>query len=222
MPCAPKWEKQEQKKKKITFSTSPQTLLCYLFSNSNFINILRSNALYNKVKLSLYRPWRSLRLGLPHFQTFGSQMATRLSALRSGRFLPPRRFLVLIFVRGWVDPRAIVRLEGWTKLKKSTSSETRIGDLPACYIITHEYDTMSLNKLFFPQWLFKSIQGPGLLFGSVIIFTQPVGLFWRVISPSQGLYLNTGLHRHRIKAYTRQTSMPWLGFEPTILASGKR
>jgi hypothetical protein len=62
-------------------------------------------------------------------------MAARLSALRAGRFLPPGRFLVLIFVSGWVDPRAIVRLEGLSKLKKSTSSSTRTGDLPACNIL---------------------------------------------------------------------------------------
>jgi hypothetical protein len=36
----------------------------------------------------------------PTFQTFGSQMAARLSALRAGRFLPPGRFLLLISVRG--------------------------------------------------------------------------------------------------------------------------
>jgi hypothetical protein len=60
---------------------------------------------------------RFLKLRLPHFQSFDSQMAARLSALRTGRFLPLGKFLVLIFVRGWVDPRAIVRLEGLGKLK---------------------------------------------------------------------------------------------------------
>jgi hypothetical protein len=49
-------------------------------------------------------------------------MAVRLSAIRAGRHLPPGRFLVLISVSGCVDSRAIVRLEGLGKLKKSTSS----------------------------------------------------------------------------------------------------
>jgi hypothetical protein len=35
-------------------------------------------------------------------------------------------------VRDWVDPRAIVQLEGLGKLKKSTSYGTWTGDLPAC------------------------------------------------------------------------------------------
>jgi hypothetical protein len=50
-------------------------------------------------------------------------------------------------------------------------------------------------------------------------FSQRIGLLGRVINPSQGLYLNTWQHKHRINVYTHQTSMPWVGFEPTIPAS---
>jgi hypothetical protein len=44
-------------------------------------------------------------------------MAARLSALCAGHPLPPGRLLVLISVKGRVDPRAIVRLGGLGKLK---------------------------------------------------------------------------------------------------------
>jgi hypothetical protein len=46
--------------------------------------------------------------------------------------LPQGCFLILISVRGWIDPKAIVPLEGLGKLKKYNSSGTRIVDLPAC------------------------------------------------------------------------------------------
>jgi hypothetical protein len=63
-------------------------------------------------------------------------MAVRLSALHAGRPLPPGRFLVLISVRVWVDPRAIVRLEELGELEKSNDLiGTRSRDLPACSIV---------------------------------------------------------------------------------------
>jgi hypothetical protein len=45
-------------------------------------------------------------------------MAIRLSALHAGRALPQRDFMVFIYVAGWVNLRAMVRLEVLDKLKK--------------------------------------------------------------------------------------------------------
>jgi hypothetical protein len=48
-------------------------------------------------------------------------MAVRLSALRAGRPLPPRRFLVLVSCTGWADHRAIVQMEGLGQLNRNFS-----------------------------------------------------------------------------------------------------
>jgi hypothetical protein len=40
-----------------------------------------------------------------------------------------------------------------------------------------------------------------------------------MISSSQGRYISTGQHKHRINTYTHQTSIIWEGFETTIIAS---
>jgi hypothetical protein len=67
------------------------------------------------------RPWRLIVLWDVEAPTFSRQSAhrwQRLSALCAGHHLPPGRFLILNSVRGGVDPRAIVQLEGLGKLEK--------------------------------------------------------------------------------------------------------
>jgi hypothetical protein len=62
-------------------------------------------------------------------------MAVRLSALRAGRPLPPGRFLILISVRGLVDPRATVRLEGLGQLNNPM---TALGIQPMTRRLVHK------------------------------------------------------------------------------------
>jgi hypothetical protein len=57
-------------------------------------------------------------------------MAVRLLALFTGHPLPLGRFLVLISVRGWVEPRAIVQLEGLGQLNNPVTS---LGIEPAIF-----------------------------------------------------------------------------------------
>jgi hypothetical protein len=79
------------------------------------------------------------------------------------------------------------------------------------------WDQRHLYKTF-SHCLYSPLEYWPLIFSFMIIL-QTAGLLGRVISSTQGLYLNTGQHKHRIYICTYQTSMPCVGFEPTITTS---
>jgi hypothetical protein len=82
---------------------------------------------------------------------------------------PPEDSLSSVLLRGWVDPRAIVQLEGLGQFKKIHLIGTWTRDLSACSIVPILIQTC---RLFFmmPQPLLQS--------GLILLIAPPAMILW--------------------------------------------